>query len=245
MCTGADGIGAGGRTTFPTGGADVIGVRSRLAVLGVGLMAGLGASSAVAAPVPGDLIVADAQAFGTSSCGQHCGGLITVDRATGAETVLSSNLMPVNVGSQFMGAPYTLVMNAAGKIIVGETEGLGGSCQGGCGGIVEVDPSTGKQTLISSNAMPINAASARGPGKRPCGNPAVVASKTSPRTRAGCRSATSCAIIPPIEMPTTNALSAPAASITSTVSSAIVAIVNGRRGRALRPTPRLSSAIAR
>ncbi len=47
-------------------------------------------------------------------------------------------------------------------------------------------------------------------GERTHEEPAVVARSTRPRTRVGCRKATCCAIIPPIEMPTMNAWSTPA-----------------------------------
>ena len=108
----------------------------------------LGQASASAAPLPGDLVVADAQAFaGGGSCVNGCGGLITVDPSTGAETALSSNSMAVNASSQYMNGPFTLTFDASGDIIVGETAGLGGSCPKdlSCGGIVKVDPATGEE----------------------------------------------------------------------------------------------------
>jgi hypothetical protein len=67
--------------------------------------------------------------------------------------------MAVNAQSQYMRAPFTLALDANGEIIVGETAGLGGACPSNltCGGVVAVDPTTGKETLISSNTIPINA----------------------------------------------------------------------------------------
>lgn len=119
----------------------------------------LGAPAAsAAAPYPGELLVADASAFG-GSCSPGCGGVIAVNPTTGAEAALSDNLMAINAQSQFMSAPFTLARQTNGNLIVGETAGLGGSCPSSllCGGLVEVNPSTGKETLLSSNTMPINA----------------------------------------------------------------------------------------
>ena len=73
----------------------------------------------------------------------------------------------------------------------------------------------------------------------------MVAPSTSARTRDGCRSATSWAIMPPSEMPYTCADSTPAASSTATASSAISATVYGPGTRSDRPTPRLSKAMTR
>jgi len=128
------------------------------------LAAGLGtlgpSPAAGAALYPGELVVADASAFG-GPCFQGCGGVIAVDPASGAETALSDNEMPVNTGNQLMGGPFTLALDGNGDIIVGETAGLGGACPSDllCGGLVEVDPATGAETLLSSNTMAINATS--------------------------------------------------------------------------------------
>ena len=123
----------------------------------------LSAAPAIGASLyPGELLVADASAFassGSGGCFVGCGAVIAVDPANGQETAVSDNQMAVNVESQYMGAPFTLALDANGEIIVGETAGLGGSCPNNltCGGVVGVDPTTGKETLISSNTMPINA----------------------------------------------------------------------------------------
>ena len=71
--------------------------------------------------------------------------------------------------------------------------------------------------------------------------PAEVAPSTSASTRSGYRSASSWAIIPPIEIPYTCARAIPAASSTETASAAIPASVSGPAGRSLRPEPRLSN----
>ncbi len=126
----------------------------------VGALAVGGSTASAAGLYPGELLVADASAF-QGTCSQGCGGVIAVNPATGAETALSDNLMAINAQSQFMDGPFTLALDPNGNIIVGETAGLGGSCPTSllCGGLVEVSPSTGKQTLLSSNTMPINATS--------------------------------------------------------------------------------------
>jgi len=105
-----------------------------------------------ATPVRGDLIVADARAYGP-------GALFTVDPTTGAESLLSSNEMAVNASNQLYDLPFTLATNEAGEIFVANTGNLGGSCKGGCGGVIKVNPETGAETVLSSNAMAVNASS--------------------------------------------------------------------------------------
>jgi sugar lactone lactonase YvrE len=125
---------------------------------GVCLLAcGAGAVPADAALSPGQLVVVDGKAYG--GCGGGCGGLISVDPTTGAEAELSANSMPINSGSQLFHAPFALAFDPSGEIIVISTSGLGGSCVGGCGGVLKVDPNTGQETLVSSNTMPVNASS--------------------------------------------------------------------------------------
>jgi len=100
----------------------------------------------------GDLIVADARAFGG-------GALLSVDPSTGAESLLSSNTMAVNATAQLYDLPFTLATNPAGEIFVANTANLGGSCNHGCGGVIKVNPETGAESVLSSNAMPVNATS--------------------------------------------------------------------------------------
>ncbi len=100
----------------------------------------------------GDLVVADARAFGG-------GALIEVNPETGAESVISSNALPVNATNQLFDLPFTLAISQAGEIFVANTGNLGGSCKGGCGGVIEVDPTSGAESVLSSNAMTVNASS--------------------------------------------------------------------------------------
>src|SRR5207248_5364184 len=97
---------------------------------------------ASAALAPGQIVVVDGQAYG--GCIPGCGGLITVDPATGAESELSANAMPINSSSQLFSAPFALAFDAAGDIISISTFGMGGSCSHGSGGVLKVDPNTGK-----------------------------------------------------------------------------------------------------
>jgi hypothetical protein len=64
----------------------------------------------------------------------------------------------------------------------------------------------------------------------------------SDRSRSGSASASSWAIIPPIEIPTTCALSSPSSSIKPAASSAISTIVKAPSIGADNPIPRLSKA---
>src|SRR5438874_4485873 len=125
-----------------------------------GFLAGMLALLWLAAPAsatltPGQIVVVDGKAFG--NCLQGCGGLITVDPNTAAESELSANTMPINSSSQLFSAPFALAFDAAGNIISISTFGMGGSCNHGCGGVLKVDPKTGKETPVSSTARPTNA----------------------------------------------------------------------------------------
>ncbi len=98
--------------------------------LGASLWLGAGESAAVALN-PGDIIVADYDAFGGP------GGVIRVDPVTGAQTTISS-------GGSFV-QPFGIAIDAAGNLLVTDHLAFGGS-----GGIIRVDPTTGAQTTISS-----------------------------------------------------------------------------------------------
>lgn len=95
----------------------------------------------------GALVVADTSAFGD-------GGLISVDPVTGKQTRLSSNDQPINAGSQFFGGGVASVQLHRGSFYVSDR-----TADGGAGGVVGVDPATGKQRLISSDAQAVNAGS--------------------------------------------------------------------------------------
>src|SRR5437870_5219418 len=72
-----------------------------------------------------------------------------------------------------------------------------------------------------------------------------VQASTRLRPRPGCLSASSWAIMPPIDTPTTWARVIPTASRRPAVSSAMSCMVYGPGGLELRPTPRLSKVIVR
>jgi len=121
-------------------------------IIACALLAVISPGRAAAALTAGELIVADARAQGG-------GALFEVDPSTGAETLLSSNQMAINASNQLFNYPFTLALAPNGDILVANTGNMGGSCSGGCGGVIEVDPSTGAETVLSSNAMAVNASS--------------------------------------------------------------------------------------
>jgi Ca2+-binding RTX toxin-like protein len=94
--------------------------------------------------IGGSLVVADVDAFGE-------GGLISVDPATGKETKLSANDQPINASSQFFSEPASVHLYR-GSYYVAD-----GSANGGDGGVVGVDPASGKQRIVSDNTAPANA----------------------------------------------------------------------------------------
>ena len=71
---------------------------------------------------------------------------------------------------------------------------------------------------------------------------ADVLTRMSRATRAGCSSARSSAIRPPMEIPSTVACDMPTDSMSAAVSAAIIGIVYGASGLSVRPAPRLSKA---
>ena len=40
--------------------------------------------------------------------------------------------------------PFTLALDSAGEVLVANTFGMGGTCNYGCGGVIKVDPASGK-----------------------------------------------------------------------------------------------------
>ena len=116
-------------------------VTGALAALTLALSA-LPATAGAVTLKPGDILVADFDAFGDSD-----GGVILVNPATGKQTQLSSNDQPVNASSQFFGNPWSLTVTPTGQVLVTEWD---------LEGVLSIDPATGKQTVLSSNAQPIN-----------------------------------------------------------------------------------------
>ncbi len=97
---------------------------------------------------PGDILIADDDAFGTAGCGDldGCGGLIKVDPKTGQQTALSNNAISAD---NVFSSPTELTLDRKGRILVSEYKGF----SGGAGALIRVDPATGQATLISDNAM--------------------------------------------------------------------------------------------
>src|SRR2546426_10927192 len=88
-----------------------------------------GTGSVPAAP-GGTILVADEAAFG------GLGGVIRVNPATGAQTVVSSGVNFVE--------PTGIAIAANGDILVADPSAFGGG-----GGVIRVDPTTGAQTVGS------------------------------------------------------------------------------------------------
>jgi hypothetical protein len=88
----------------------------------------------------GDLLVADADAFGDG------GGLIRVDRHTGVRSTLSAN--PTSGGPLFED-PTGLAFEPDGDALVVDSNAFGGS-----GGVIRVNGRTGVRTAVSSNSAP-------------------------------------------------------------------------------------------
>ena len=87
---------------------------------------------------PGDIVVADPNAFGGS------GGLIDVNPDSGSQTAVSSNA----VSSQDLFVdPSSVALLRDGTLAVADPNAFGGS-----GGIIRVDPGTGQESVLASNA---------------------------------------------------------------------------------------------
>ena len=98
-------------------------------------------SPVVAHATPGDVYVADPDAFGGN------GGVIRVDPTTGARTTVSENTAPA--GAPRFADPRGIVVAANGDILVADPGAFGGS-----GGVIRVDPTTGARTTVSENTAP-------------------------------------------------------------------------------------------
>ncbi len=99
----------------------------------------------------GQLLVVDDSAFGG-------GGLISVNPASGKQTKVSGNDMPINNTSKFFELSSDLVLSGD-EVLVASADDIGSGCADGCGGVISVDPASGKETVVSSNDLPINASS--------------------------------------------------------------------------------------
>ena len=87
----------------------------------------------------GTLAVADPNAFGGG------GGLIRVDPGTGQQSPLASN--QGSFGGFFVD-PVGVAVDSFGRLIVSDS-----NAEGGSGAVIRVDPASGQQTLVSSNAV--------------------------------------------------------------------------------------------
>ncbi len=103
-----------------------------------------GSVPAQAAVAPGDVLVADLS----------FAGLYRVDPKTGAATSFAGNTDAVNASSPLFASPSDVTVDPTGRILVTDPR-----ADGGTGAVIEVDPATGKQTLVSSNSQPVNAGS--------------------------------------------------------------------------------------
>jgi hypothetical protein len=92
---------------------------------------------------PGDIIIADQDAFGGFD-----GGIIRVDPLTGRQTAVSSNEIS---SADLFQDPMNLAFDSRGRILVVELDG-GGDLSGD-GGVIRVDPATGQQTAVSNTAI--------------------------------------------------------------------------------------------
>jgi hypothetical protein len=108
--------------------------RSQRAVLGgLALCLSLWLSSAATAAVqPGEIFVADPEAGADSK-----GAILRVDRASGAQTVVSG-------GGQFEN-PVGVAVGPQGELFVADADALGGN-----GAVFRVDPTTGQQQVLAS-----------------------------------------------------------------------------------------------
>ena len=120
----------------------------RRAIVGLGLLALLLiAPTAGAAIKPGDILLVDDDAFGTSGCtdGDGCGGVIKVDRVTGRQTAISNNSISTE---NLFHSPVFLTIDTRGRLLVTQWDGF----EGGGGALIRVNPASGQATLISDNA---------------------------------------------------------------------------------------------
>ncbi len=80
-------------------------------------------------------------------------GVISIDPATGKQTVLSSNSQAINSTSDYFAFPTGIVRLPSGELAIAD----GSAFTGNVGGVIGVDPRTGKQSVISNNEQAVNA----------------------------------------------------------------------------------------
>lgn len=112
----------------------------------------INASSQFFSDVRGGITVARSGSVLVTSTGTP-GGIISVDPVTGKQTLLSSNDQPVNALRQFYQLPVGVRESASGRLLVADQNAFGD------GGVIGVNPATGKQTKVSANDQPVNASS--------------------------------------------------------------------------------------
>jgi len=94
-------------------------------------MTGVGVESS------GDILVVDQ---GSTMTGTE--RIIRVNPITGAQTIVS-------LAGSFVD-PQDIAIDANGDILAVDSNAFGGSCPGGCGGVIRVNPITGAQSMIAS-----------------------------------------------------------------------------------------------
>jgi sugar lactone lactonase YvrE len=117
----------------------------------------------VAEGLSGRVFVADQNGPTSASPGYFNGGVIGVDPQTGAQSEVSHNLQPVNSGTAYFADPFDITFGLDGRLLVLDASAFSdegcGFADPGCGGVISVDPATGRQRVISSNDQAVNASS--------------------------------------------------------------------------------------
>ena len=109
--------------------------------------------------VSGRIFVSDQN--GPTPVSDNEGGVIGVNPATGKATRASDNNLAVNASSQFFSNPFDITFGLDGRLVVLDTGAFGSSGCGdseGCGGLISVNPLTGREAVISSNTQAVNMA---------------------------------------------------------------------------------------
>jgi sugar lactone lactonase YvrE len=89
--------------------------------------------------------------------GRRAFGVIRVDTRSGAQTRVSSNALSRDAGGEaLLRTPVAIALDRAGRLLIADSEAFGGS-----GGLIRVDPATGRQTAVSSNRLSRRAGAGR------------------------------------------------------------------------------------